>query len=174
MKNRHMITLAAGLVVLVGCGGPEEQGAAVEVPQVFVEQAIGEPSTPIPVARKQFQPGDKVTLTGLVMGVPSPFVEGRAVFVLGDDATLTPCDRMGEDDHCATPWDVCCDASELKANGIATIQLLDDNGKPAKVGLKGVRGLSELSRVTVSGTVAKNSTPEAFVVDATAIHIGVR
>ena len=93
--------------------------------------------------------------------------------MLGDEATLVPCDLKG-DDHCPMPWDNCCDPSELKSAGTATIQVLDDNGKPARTGIKGVQGLKELSRVTVSGKVAKNSTPEAFIVNADAIHVGIR
>lgn len=174
MKKSYVVTLSAVLAVLVGCGGSEEEVSTADVPPVFVEDAIAGTPTPIPAARGQFKPGDEVTLTGLVMGVKDPFVKGRAVFVLGDEATITPCDRMGDDDHCATPWDACCDANTIRSAGTAAIQVLDESGRPAKVGLKGVHGLSELSRVTVSGVVAPNSTPAAFVVNATAIHIGVR
>jgi len=107
------------------------------------------------------------------MGTPSPFVEGRAVFVLGDEATITPCDAMAAD-HCPKPWDACCDPADIRMKGTATIQVIDESGRPVKAGLKGVNGLSELSRVTVTGTVAPHSSQMAFIVNADAIHIGVR
>lgn len=174
MKKRYGVLVGMGLAVLVGCGESDKKTAAADVPPVFVEQAIDGTATPITEARTQFKPGDEVTLTGLVMGVPNPFVEGRAVFVLGDEATITPCDAMGDDDHCQIPWDACCDPKEVRSAGTAAIQVLDESGKPARVGLKGVNGLAELSRVTVSGTVAPNSSADAFIVNATAIHIGER
>ena len=58
--------------------------------------------------------------------------------------------------------------------GTVTVQVLGNDGKPVRTGLKGINGLAELSRVTVAGTVAKNSSPEAFVVNASAIHVGIR
>lgn len=177
----HKITSVLTIVslnvtfMLSGCGDRPEQPAAsgVDIPNVFVEQKPEGPPVPIPEARTQFQPGDEVLLTGLIMGVPDPFVDGRAVFVLGDEATITPCDLKG-DDHCSKPWDACCDPAEIRMNGTATIQVIDETGRPVKAGLKGVNGLSELNRVTVAGTVAPNSSSLAFVVNADAIHVGVR
>ena len=49
------------------------------------------------------------------MGVKSPFVETRAVFVMGDEAALEVCQ-----DACGSPWDNCCDTPEkIKAIGDA-------------------------------------------------------
>ena len=175
MKRIYVCMTLAAAVLLTGCGDREVKSgtAPAEIPPVFVEQAVDGTPTPIPEARTAFKPGDDVLLTGLVMGVRHPFVDGRAVFVLGDEETLTPCDAMPTD-HCPTPWDACCDPKEILTEGTATIQVLDESGKPAHISLKGVNGLSELSRVTVTGVVADNATPEAFIVNASAIHIGVR
>lgn len=126
-----------------------------------------------PKARNTFNAGEEVILTGLIMGVHHPFVEGRAAFVLGDEATLTPCD-LKESDKCKIPWDTCCDPAAIRMAGTATIQVVDENGKLLKTGLKGINGLSELSRVTISGKVASNSSPDAFIVNAEKIYIGVR
>ncbi|QBG46032.1 hypothetical protein EGM51_00865 [Verrucomicrobia bacterium S94] len=175
MKKMMTMGMLAAVVLLAGCGKKDAvvQTAKADLPPVFVSEPIAGTPVPIPEARKA-EPGDEIVLTGLVMGVPNPFVEGRAVFVLGDEGTVTPCDAMGDDDHCPTPWDACCDPAELKQAGTAAIQVVGENGRPVKTGLKGVSGLKELSRVTVSGTVAQNSTPDAFIVNASAIHVGVR
>lgn len=174
MKKRMMMGMAAAAMMLAGCGKEDAgtQAAAVDIPPVFVSEPIRAEPTPIPDARKA-EPGEEVVLTGLIMGVPQPFVEGRGVFVLGDEASLEPCDAKG-DDHCPTPWDACCDPAELKLAGTAVIQVVGDDGRPIRTGLKGIHGLKELGRVTVAGTVGENSTPEAFIVNATAIHVGVR
>ncbi|MDF7806169.1 hypothetical protein P4E94_01890 [Pontiellaceae bacterium B12219] len=175
MKKSVTISLLAGVICLAGCGKQEQssESLAVEIPAVFVGVPISGNPVAIPEARTEAQAGDEVILTGLVMGVPHPFVEGRGVFVLGDEETITPCD-LNPTDSCAMPWDACCDPADVRLTGTATIQVLGADGKPLRTGLKGVNGLAELSRVTVSGTVAANSTPEAFIVNASAIHIGER
>lgn len=175
MKKTSIISLLAGVILMAGCGEKEQsiQTLEVEIPPVFVTDPILGTPVPIPEARIKLSAGDEVVLSGLVMGVPHPFVEGRGVFVLGDEGTLTPCD-LNAGDTCKMPWDACCDPAEVRMAGTATIQVLGEDGKPIRTGLKGVHGLVELSRVTVSGTVARNSSPEAFILNASAIHIGVR
>jgi hypothetical protein len=59
--------------------------------------------------------GDEVTVQGRIMGVESPFVDGRAICILGDPKILTPCNEI-PGDSCETPWDVCCDSAEDKKN----------------------------------------------------------
>ena len=173
MKTINLIALVAVAALLAGCGEKKETAGIKEAAKEFVATApAGEPAS-ISKARTQFKAGDNVLLQGLVMGTMHPFVEGRAVFVLGDEEVLTPCDER-PDDGCPTPWDVCCDAPEAKAAGTATIQILGEDGKPLKTGVKGMNGLKELSRVTVEGTVDDRSSPEAFIVNATAIHVGLR
>jgi hypothetical protein len=93
------------------------------------------------------------------------------MFVLGDEGTLTHCDAMEDAGNCRTPWDTCCDTPADRATGTASIQVLDPEGKVLGRGLKGVGGLQELSRVTVLGKVADTSTAEAFIVNATHIHV---
>lgn len=175
MKNGMIIGLLAGVVLMAGCSKEEQSAQTVdaEVPAVFVKDPILGTPVAIPEARAQFKAGDEVVLTGLIMGVHHPFVEGRGVFVLGDEGTLTPCD-LKHGDSCKAPWDTCCDPADIRMAGTATIQILGDDGKPIRAGLHGVNGLAELSRVTVKGVVAANSSPEAFIVNASALHISVR
>jgi hypothetical protein len=99
--------------------------------------------------------------------VKNPFVEGRAVFVLGDEKTIPRCGM----DHCPTPWDACCTPVEIRAAGTVTVQVLDDAGNVVAQSAKGMNGLKELSKVTVAGTVAPNSSAEAFVVNAKSLYV---
>lgn len=104
------------------------------------------------------------------MGSKSPFVDGRAAFIIGDDATLTSCDeRPGE--TCATPWDNCCDPPQLLRAGTATVQVVDESGRVIRHGLRTVGGLKELSRLRVAGVVAPRSTEDVFIINATAIQV---
>lgn len=115
-------------------------------------------------------PGTEVVVGGEVMGSMNPFIDGRAMVVLGDPTKLTPCNRR-PGDTCQTPWDVCCDLSETIKSSIATIQLVDDEGKIIKSGLKGVEGIQELSYLTVSGTIAEGSNAENLLINAKEIYV---
>lgn len=114
--------------------------------------------------------GDEITLSGRIMGNSTPFVEGRAAFILGDPELLTPCNEI-PGDSCETPWDNCCDTKEDKKAGIATIQITGPDGRVLKDGLEGVGGLVKLATVTVTGKVAEGSSAESLVVNATAIRV---
>lgn len=116
-------------------------------------------------------PGTEVIVTGEVIGRLEPFVEGRAMVVLGDPSKITPCNR-NPDDQCETPWDVCCDDPEVIKKSIATIQIVDEMNRPLKQGLKGLGGLRELSTLTVVGTIAEGSNDNNLLINASGIHVG--
>lgn len=143
--------------------------ASVELEKYFTDQ---EPSDAqdIHLARTTAKPGDEITLRGELMGRESVFVEDRAAFVLGDPKKLTSCDKI-PGDSCPTPWDACCDSPELKSIGVASIQILGEDGRVLAGNLKGVNGMEELSDIVLKGAVAENSTAENFIVNAEQIYV---
>ena len=165
------------LLLLTACGVGTVTTTTAPVPlDPAIETVLRHPlpegaALPIPEARKEQKAGDAVLLEGRIMGVVKPFVEGRAAFVLGDNATITPCSDM-EDDHCAEPWDACCDPNEVRMAGTATIQIVDESGAVIRQGLEGVHGLEKLASVKVAGVLAPTSTEAAMIVNATAIRVG--
>ncbi len=168
--------LVCGLSValfIASCGREDlqdviaEGGASVEP---FFTSTVPEGAKQIHEARPGIAVDDEITIVGMVMGRSKPFVDGRAAFVLGDRTILTPCNEK-EGDECATPWDVCCDSSEDKRRGTATIQLVGDDGRVISQGLHGFHGLKELSAVTVQGRVAEGSDGDVLIVNAKMIHL---
>ena len=123
-------------------------------------------------ARKNPTPGEEIVFSGKIMGKVQPFVEGRALMTVGDPARIVSCDLRPGDD-CETPWDVCCDEKHVIAASIVTVQVVDDDGRPLKKGLKGLGGMKELSSLVVKGTVAPGSNPENLLVNATGIHVAM-
>lgn len=176
---KHPMTLLAPILLLASCGGddPEESAAAPAAPaessaellSIF-EAGAGSSPQSISQLRASVQPGDEVTVSGRVMGNVQPFVEGRAVFLLGDPSVLTSCDER-PDDPCETPWDNCCNTPEDKKRGIATIQVVGSDGRVLGEGIEGVRGLGTLDTVTVDGVVAEGSGPDLLVINADAIDV---
>ncbi len=148
---------------------PATAAPSAELSKVLAAAPSGEAKA-IQSLRTSTKPGDEVTLTGRIMGNAKPFVEGRAVFIVGDPAVLTPCNEM-PGDTCETPWDNCCDSKEDKKAGTATVQVAGADGKVLKEGLEGVGGLKNLATVTVTGKVAEGSSADLLLVNATAIQV---
>jgi len=176
MKPIHIAIAATCL--LASCGknetaelsNPAEIAApSSELQSVLAAAPSGE-ARDIHLVRKTVKPGDEITIGGKIMGNEKPFIDGRAAFTLGDPTILTSCDEV-PGDSCETPWDNCCDSKEQKLEGLATVQIVDSNGRVLKEGLEGVGGLANLAKVTVSGRVAEGSSPESLVVNATAIKV---
>lgn len=135
----------------------------------FVTETLPDAQS-IHIARTTAKPGDTITLKGEVIGRDKVFVDGRAAFILGDPEKLTACNKI-PGDACETPWDACCDSKELKRIGIASIQILGEDGRVMSRELKGVNDLKELSSITISGVVDQSSTEENFVINAKQIHV---
>lgn len=175
---RNLMPVMMALFLAAGCGkdaeniAPATEPAAVPaaLAAVFAEVTSEKALSAIPDLRRAAGPGDEVVLEAKVMGTREPFVDGRAVFVVGDEGTLTSCDML-HGDGCATPWDNCCDDPKALRAGTATIQLVDAEGKVLRHRIKGVFGLKELSRLRIAGVVAPNSTEDAFLVNATHIQV---
>ena len=179
MKTRyHIIAAAFAAFALGSCEKPDTdtassaQTAAPDpaLGKFFTEEEM-EGAVAIHIARNIAKPGDEITLKGELVGREKIFTDGRASFILGDPDILTSCDKI-PGDSCETPWDACCDSSELKRIGLASIQIVGGDGRVLEGELKGTNGLKELSSVTVTGTVAPQSTEEALIVNATKIHVG--
>lgn len=111
--------------------------------------------------------GDEVTVRGEIGGRVDPFVAGRAVMILVD-LSVPDCNAKG-DDHCATPWDYCCEPKENLARNSATVQVSNAEGKVLKADLKGAGGIAPGARVVVQGKLAKNGP--ARTIHATGIYV---
>ncbi|MES2981133.1 MAG: hypothetical protein V4727_02375 [Verrucomicrobiota bacterium] len=175
MKLTNLSIIAIALLSLHACK-PKESASNAEakapdpvLAAYFVTETLPDAQA-IHIARTTAKPGDTITLKGEVMGRDKVFVDGRAAFILGDPEKLTTCNKM-PGDNCTTPWDACCDSKELKRIGIASIQILGEDGRVIASELKGVNDLKELSSITVSGVVDQSSTEENFIINAKQIHV---
>jgi hypothetical protein len=173
------IATLATLCLLASCEKKPEASAAASAPKAppsaelskILASAPTGTAQAIHTARTTAKPGDTITLSGKIMGNASPFVAGRAAFILGDPEVLTPCNEM-PGDKCETPWDVCCETPEEKKQATATIQIVDAEGRTLKESIEGVGGLENLAKVTVTGKVAEGSSADLLVINATAIQAG--
>jgi hypothetical protein len=93
--------------------------------------------------------GDHVAVVGKLQRK----VKGRAIFYLTDESVLD-CTRTGDEDHCNTPWDYCCQEKQMKKSTIL-VELRGADGKPVPVADLGIR---ELDLVAVRGTLSKTES----------------
>ncbi|MBF0196209.1 MAG: hypothetical protein HQL32_00790 [Planctomycetes bacterium] len=168
-------------VFLISCGEKSPQDTTESLSPANQSQSANSPfpglfgkiegeAISVSEARKR-KAGATITLTGKIIGNKFPFVEGRASFVMGDPEKITSCDLMGEEDHCPTPWDVCCDDVNHIRNSTLSVQVLDQAGKVLKTGLKNQGGLKELSMISIRGVISPLSSDQAMIINAEKIMI---
>ncbi len=165
-----MVIGAAGLA---GCGGSEPSAqapaASSELPAGFFLASEPGGAAFVEEVKKGAKAGDEVVIRGRIGGSESPFVENRAVFTIVGPG-IKSCLDMEEKDHCATPWDYCCESGEDIAAHSATIRVVDAGGAPVRASVKGKGGTKELSDVVVKGKVAQ-AQGAVLVIHATAMYV---
>jgi len=168
MKN-SILGLA---LLLVSCGGSEEPGS----------QDVGTPAGPHPLQSRYLAsaPGGAVEVSELrslgdgasvvVRGDVRDYapVEGKAVLTLYDHS-LVSCDEMGDDDHCSTPWDFCCEDDGKIKLGSAMVEFREE-GRLVAASFEGLHGLGYLSDVVVTGTLGIDDAGNVKIV-AEGIHV---
>lgn len=124
---------------------------------------------PVSEVRGSAKPGEQVTVRGVVGGRADPIAENRAIITLLDPSVRT-CDKV-EGDACSSPWDACCEPTDVIAANSATVQVTDAAGNPLKTGLTGVGGLAPLKTVVVTGIYRPSPDGKAAVVDAEGLYV---
>lgn len=114
--------------------------------------------------------GQTITVVGRIGGSENPFVDGRAVFTIVDPA-LKSCSDMGDADHCATPWDYCCEPRESLKRNTATVEIAGADGRPLPLSVRGLEGLEPAATIAVTGTVTEANDAGLLVIRATRIAV---
>ena len=168
-----LMSMLCGLWLIPGC---EDRPAATNqtsaqadaLPAGLVIEQAPEGAREVADVRKAAD-GDVVVVRGRIGGQRKPFTAGRAQFQLVDLAVST-CDKM-PDDHCPTPWDMCCEPTKDIADNSVTVQVVGAGDRPLRAELSGVGGMKPMSEIAVKGVVKKSADGKAVMVNATQIHV---
>lgn len=141
---------------VIGCGG-EPTTTTTENSKPTSDSATYKASTepagalPVGDARKSAKNEDNIVLVGRIGGSVKPFVDGIAAFTIVDPKVP----YCAEEEGCPTPWDYCCEQNAVKEN-IATVKLVDKNGKPVMQDARELLGVKELNMVVVQGVASRD------------------
>ena len=102
-------------------------------------------------------------------GSVDPLADNRALLTLLDTGVKT-CDQL-HDDACKTPWDACCEPSDVLAASSATVQVNGADGKPLKATLEGAGGIKPLTQIVVAGVARKPAGSDTLIVEASEIYV---
>lgn len=179
MKYCTITTVAMLALLLTGCQN-ESAANKDETPQtasgetaalptdLFTEEAPADARAVGDLKADLDTTGD-VVVHGRIGGRVEPFLDNAAVFLLAD-ASMKSCDEL-HGDSCPTPWDYCCEPRDSLTAKTATVQVVDDAGKPLKLGLKGAHGLEPSAYVTIAGEIAPRAGTETLVINAKEIYV---
>ena len=126
--------------------------------------------TGVAAAKLTAKQGETITIVGRIGGSEDPFVADRAVFTIVDPS-LKSCADMADPEHCATPWDYCCEERGSLKRSTATIEFAGSDGRPLKGSIRGMSGLDPLVTVAVTGTVTERNDAGVLVVRATKVEV---
>lgn len=173
----HSILIAGLVLVLTACG-PESashsdastDAKAGNGSPVFLLDEVPDSAPGLLEALQGAGPGESFTFIGRVGGTVDPLSADFAGFVVADEV-LVFCDEMGDDDHCSTPWDACCEDPGKIAGARAFVQFVDESGLPLPVNLADAVGLAANDTVFVRGSLSPDSTPGNRIILAEALAI---
>jgi hypothetical protein len=175
MKKVLTIGAIMLLAFLGACAGnnvkpavPAAAADAVELPAGIIVSERPADEMPLAEAKKKAKRGETIVVRGVVRGINTAFVPGRAMMQIADES-VPKCPM-----HPDRPWDLHCETPESMAANTATVQIADANGKPLKLNLQGKQGLDHQALVVVKGTVSVADERGNFVLDAMQIYIGKR
>ena len=113
--------------------------------------------------------GDQVVMRVVVGGREKPIVENRSVMTVVDGDMVNQCKLPG--DAGTTPWDYCCASPEQLKPNLATVQIVDDDGRPLAIDLTKVSKLEPMAVLVVKGTVGPRPDPATLIVNASGLFI---
>jgi len=174
--NRSMRPIAAaGLaaLLLAGCGessapssGANETSGPAPEGWLLASEPAG--ARAIADAKADAGEGEEIVVTGRIGGRAEPISSESGTFLIVD-LELPHCGVMEEPTQCATPWDYCCELPADVADNAATVQLVDESGRPLEVDPVAA-GLEPLDEVVVVGTVGPRPSPRVLTIRATGVH----
>jgi hypothetical protein len=165
----------------VGCS---ESSAPVSESETVTKSAANTPETsslpeglflagapegakPITELKQSAEEGDEVVVEVFIGGRPDPIVGGRASASIIDSSVENIC--LSEADHCPTPWDYCCASPEEVTANLATLQVINEDGRVMPADLS--KQMKPLSKLVIRGVAGPRPNDQVLIINATGIFV---
>jgi hypothetical protein len=163
-----LLLVCTGLVW--GCAkadrGPDSRFAAQRAKYLLTSEPSG--ALPVLDAREELACDGSVTLVGMVGGAPAPLSKSQASFVVADPTLLAD---DGHDHHeCGDDCPFCKRKHESQAQGLALVEIVDEQGVVVPIGAEALFGLAPETTVVVHGQAQIDSQGN-LVVKAQGLYI---
>jgi len=174
MRYALFTLLALALVfTLISCKKEEQAtqsaSATESLPAGLFVKAPPAGAVDVVVARKSAKDGERIVIKGWVGGQKEPLAVNRAIMTIADMG-LPTCDKTPMD-TCETPWDSCCQPpDEISAKRIS-VQVVGNDGRPLKTGLRGAGGVTPTKHVVVAGIAKMTPGSDSLVVEAQQLYV---
>jgi hypothetical protein len=158
LKEKTLLPLVAiSAALLAGCGQEsetitEEAEAMAASHSDWLSESRPESSMTLAMAIQEQKEDVTITVEGRIGGMREPITRGLGAFVLADEA-IWFCDE-GEEDHCPTPWDACCEDPDKVRALTALVEFKDGEGYPLMIDLEKQLGLQANQTVAVTGVLS--------------------
>ena len=164
-------------ITLIGCGGESQPNNSVPKISTSLPHSFFTTDRPKNVKdlidiKKTAKIGDDVTFLARIGGRKNAsFVSSAAMMIVADPG-LRSCELMGEEEHCSTPEDYCCEDKDQVNKSLATIQFMDDEDEVYPFSVEGINNLETLTFVVIQGTVMEFNDYGLFMIDANKVWVG--
>ncbi len=174
------VTLLTGTVCIALTGCDQDSSAptgnsggtistSASLPDGLILAAAPPGATPVAELKRTAKEGEQVVMRVVVGGRKKPIVENRSVMTVVDVGLNNQCVLPG--DSCKTPWDYCCASPEQLRPNLATVQIVDDQGRPLAIDLLGASKLEPLAVLVVKGSVGPRPDPGTLVINASGLFV---
>lgn len=149
-----LLIVGFSAVASLGCGDSSTSPATSQATPDSTYLASSElpGSVGVGEARESVEDGEQVVLAGRIGGSAKPFVDGIAAFTIVDPKVQS----CAAEEGCPTPWDYCCTQNQVKQN-IATVKVVDEQGRPVSQDARQLLGVKELNLVLVRGKAERDA-----------------
>jgi hypothetical protein len=155
MKGVVNVLLMMGFI-LAGAWGCDETprstpGPSARLPENLVLRERPEGARNVNDIRLSAAADQRVVVQGVIAGRKEPLSPDRAILVLLDES-IRLCSQI-PGDECPTPWDACCEPSEVLAGASVSVEVADGTGAVVRAPLDTIPGIKPGAKLIVSGTV---------------------
>ena len=154
MLRYAILMLGTVFAVLAAAGCADTTAKSPQAVSSTKYHLDGEPAGALEVldAKDQAKDGEPIVVVGRLGGGITPWIDGRAAFLLVDTRILPSCE---EGEHCKAD---CADCAKEMLAACTMVKFLGHDGKVLQVDARQLLGVKEQETVVIKGVASRDKT----------------